>query len=357
MRFMCQAVVAAARVEYVEFEHVDEGKQVLPRIGRRDDRPRASRAVAARIPPAERPRANRVLGNAQVERRIGGAVRRNLPRVSPAVDVSAARFVHHCEVPGSNSWADVTPSQVESRVSSGPQSSAYPSSRQTGRRGGPACPLQHTWRRLRAAVTRSDIECPMSNEWISVSRLTLFDVCRLSPRSWRRRKTPRRPSRRSATRTSGRTSRPRSCATSWPRTRTRPKTMLYPRDPSLDPQLVWKGKDEQDRQDLAVPVVPDLHPGEDPPAGASSRTCARTAKAGEPEPQQLDLFADFNGIRRLRRTVDFYHHEQQLVEPDDPGRLAAGDDLAWPRRRASRARSRRSTSTRPTASSSARTGR
>src|ERR1700730_4861721 len=44
-----------------------------------------------------------------------------------------------------------------------------------------------------------------------------------------------------------------------------PKTMLYPRDPSLDPQLVWKGKDEQDRNDLAVPVVPiyiqeKLHP-------------------------------------------------------------------------------------------------
>src|SRR3954447_20300096 len=35
-----------------------------------------------------------------------------------------------------------------------------------------------------------------------------------------------------------------------------PKKMLYPRDPSLDPQLVWKGKDEQDRQDLAVEVVP-----------------------------------------------------------------------------------------------------
>ena len=35
-----------------------------------------------------------------------------------------------------------------------------------------------------------------------------------------------------------------------------PGTMLYPRDPSLDPQLVWKGKDEQDREDLAVPVVP-----------------------------------------------------------------------------------------------------
>src|SRR3984885_2346403 len=35
-----------------------------------------------------------------------------------------------------------------------------------------------------------------------------------------------------------------------------PKTMLYPRDPSLDPQLVWKGKDEQDSKDLAVDVVP-----------------------------------------------------------------------------------------------------
>jgi len=34
-----------------------------------------------------------------------------------------------------------------------------------------------------------------------------------------------------------------------------PKTLLYPRDPSLDPQLVWKGKDEQDREGLAVPVV------------------------------------------------------------------------------------------------------
>ena len=31
---------------------------------------------------------------------------------------------------------------------------------------------------------------------------------------------------------------------------------LYPRDPSLDPQLVWKGKDEQDQEDLAVPTVP-----------------------------------------------------------------------------------------------------
>ena len=32
--------------------------------------------------------------------------------------------------------------------------------------------------------------------------------------------------------------------------------LLYARDPSLDPQLVWKGKDEQDREEVAVPSVP-----------------------------------------------------------------------------------------------------
>src|SRR5260370_37530992 len=36
----------------------------------------------------------------------------------------------------------------------------------------------------------------------------------------------------------------------------RPPTVLYPRDPSLDPQLLWKGKDEQDQQPLTVPAVP-----------------------------------------------------------------------------------------------------
>ena len=35
-----------------------------------------------------------------------------------------------------------------------------------------------------------------------------------------------------------------------------PKSMLYARDPSLDPQLVWKGKEEQDANPLEVPVVP-----------------------------------------------------------------------------------------------------
>ena len=35
----------------------------------------------------------------------------------------------------------------------------------------------------------------------------------------------------------------------------RPKKVLYPRDPDLDPQLVWKGKDAQDAAPLEVPAV------------------------------------------------------------------------------------------------------
>src|SRR5216683_5945092 len=70
-----------------------------------------------------------------------------------------------------------------------------------------------------------------------------------------------------------------------------PKTMLYPRDPSLDPQLVWKGKDEQDRTDLAVPVVPvyiqeKIHPQ------AIINPLLRIAPPGDHQP---NLFADFNG--------------------------------------------------------------
>ena len=36
----------------------------------------------------------------------------------------------------------------------------------------------------------------------------------------------------------------------------RPAIVRSPRDPTLDPQLVWKGKDEQDGAPLEVPAVP-----------------------------------------------------------------------------------------------------
>ena len=97
-----------------------------------------------------------------------------------------------------------------------------------------------------------------------------------------------------------------------------PKTILYPRDPSLDPQLVWKGKDEQDAIDLAVPAVPvyiqeKIHPKhiiED-----------LRAQAKEGKPSQLELFADFNGLQ-FEELVEFYQHEQNWSN-----RMILGDSL------------------------------
>jgi len=97
-----------------------------------------------------------------------------------------------------------------------------------------------------------------------------------------------------------------------------PKKMLYPRDPSLDPQLVWKGKDEQDSRDLEMPVVPiyiqeKIHPQ------ALIEDFRRTAKEGQPG--QADLFSDFNGIQ-FEELIDFYHHEQNWAN-----RMILGDSL------------------------------
>src|SRR5260221_4712416 len=98
-----------------------------------------------------------------------------------------------------------------------------------------------------------------------------------------------------------------------------PKTMLYPRDQSLDPQLVWKGKDEQDHEDLTVPVVPiyiqeTIHPQ------AIIDALPRIEQLGGDQP---NLFADFNGgPHDFAQKIDFYHHEQNWTN-----RLILGDSL------------------------------
>ncbi|MDL1944932.1 site-specific DNA-methyltransferase [Chloroflexi bacterium CFX2] len=97
-----------------------------------------------------------------------------------------------------------------------------------------------------------------------------------------------------------------------------PKTVLYPRDPSLDPQLVWKGKDEQDSQDLAVPAVPIYIQEHIKPQNIIELVRSESKKD---EPQQPMLFADFNGLTFEDR-VDFYHHEQHWSN-----RMILGDSL------------------------------
>ena len=101
---------------------------------------------------------------------------------------------------------------------------------------------------------------------------------------------------------------------------TRPKKVLYPRDPSLDPQLVWKGKDEQDQNPLEVPSVPiyiqeKIHPQ------VLIEDLRKQNGKGVQEQEKPNLFADFNGIE-FEELIDFYQHEQNWSN-----RLILGDSL------------------------------
>jgi adenine-specific DNA-methyltransferase len=98
-----------------------------------------------------------------------------------------------------------------------------------------------------------------------------------------------------------------------------PKAISHPRDQSLDPQLVWKGKNEQDREDLAVPVVP-IYIQEKIHSQAIINALPRIEQLDEDQP---NLFADFNGGPvDFNQKVDFYHHEQNWSN-----RLILGDSL------------------------------
>jgi len=95
--------------------------------------------------------------------------------------------------------------------------------------------------------------------------------------------------------------------------------LLYARDPSLDPQLVWKGKDEQDQQELTVPAVP-IYIQEKIKPQAIIEDIRAQAKKGKP--QQLDFFSDFNGIPSLEQMVEFYQHDANWSN-----RMILGDSL------------------------------
>jgi adenine-specific DNA-methyltransferase len=99
-------------------------------------------------------------------------------------------------------------------------------------------------------------------------------------------------------------------------------SVLYPRDPSLDPQLVWKGKEEQDAEALSVPAVP-IYIQEKIDPRAIIENLRQTAKAGEAEPE-LTLFNDFDGYDDLDplERVDFYQHEGNWQN-----RMILGDSL------------------------------
>jgi adenine-specific DNA-methyltransferase len=95
------------------------------------------------------------------------------------------------------------------------------------------------------------------------------------------------------------------------------------RNRDLDPQLVWRGKDEQDTDDLVVQAPPlyiqeKVHPKaliDD----LLRQTRERREETGEAIP---DLFADFNGIPEGADRTDFYQYDQNWSN-----RMILGDSL------------------------------
>jgi adenine-specific DNA-methyltransferase len=95
------------------------------------------------------------------------------------------------------------------------------------------------------------------------------------------------------------------------------------RNRDLDPQLVWRGKDEQDWSDLVVHTPPLYIQEKIHPKVLIDDLMRQTQKTEAAAPgAQIDLFADFNGLPAEARSTDFYQHEANWSN-----RMILGDSL------------------------------
>ena len=103
----------------------------------------------------------------------------------------------------------------------------------------------------------------------------------------------------------------------------RPRPVKYPRNTDLDPQFVWRGKDEQDWSDLVVHAPPLYIQEKVHPKGLIDDLLRQTKEAHAETPgAQTDLFADFNGIPEGVDRTEFYQHDQNWSN-----RMILGDSL------------------------------
>ncbi len=94
---------------------------------------------------------------------------------------------------------------------------------------------------------------------------------------------------------------------------------LYPRNPDLDPQLVWRGKDEQDAAPLAVPTVPIYIQEKVLPEALIRDLQRQSRQSAEP---QADLFGGFDRIADPEAKLEFYAHAENWSN-----RMILGDSL------------------------------
>ncbi|WP_031279418.1 site-specific DNA-methyltransferase [Candidatus Microthrix parvicella] len=97
-----------------------------------------------------------------------------------------------------------------------------------------------------------------------------------------------------------------------------PRKVRWDRDHSLDPQLVWKGKDFE--ADVLEGDAPPIYIQEKVDPRVLVENLRRTAAANEPEPE-LTLFDTFDGLDELD-AVDFYRHDANWSN-----RMILGDSL------------------------------
>jgi adenine-specific DNA-methyltransferase len=93
------------------------------------------------------------------------------------------------------------------------------------------------------------------------------------------------------------------------------------RNRDLDPQLVWRGKDEQDWSDLVV-HAPPLYIQEKVHPKVLIDELLRRSKSEQAANTQLDLFADFNGLPSEDAKTEFYQHDANWSN-----RMILGDSL------------------------------
>ena len=104
---------------------------------------------------------------------------------------------------------------------------------------------------------------------------------------------------------------------------TAPRPVKYLRNTDLDPQFVWRGKDEQDWTDLVV-QAPPLYIQERVHPKVLVDDLLRQSKQtqGQAPGAQFDLFGDFNGIPEGVDRTEFYQHDQNWSN-----RMILGDSL------------------------------
>jgi len=100
------------------------------------------------------------------------------------------------------------------------------------------------------------------------------------------------------------------------------RTAYERRNRDLDPQLVWRGKDEQDWSDLVVQAPPLYIQEKVHPKVLIDDLLKRTKADVKETEAQFDLFADFNGLPSESAKTEFYQHDAHWAN-----RMILGDSL------------------------------